>query len=116
MIKALKIYNAHDFPTPAQALVLATVWDGFEAYVKPRSNKVLSSYQLRCLRQKNLTLDEFHTKAKLLLAECDYPRQAKDRILRDTLVFGVKSEKVRRDAIDEGNTLSLAKIAHLAIT
>ena len=114
--KGLEIYNAHDFPTPAQALVLATVWDVFEAYVKPRSNKVLASYQLRCLRQEDLTFDEFHTKAKLLLAECDYPRQAKDRILRDTLVFGVKSEIVRRDAIDDGDTLTVAKLVQLAET
>ena len=69
MIKALKIYNAHDFPTPAQALVLATVWDLFEAYVKPRSKKALASYQLNCLRQEDLTFDEFHRKAKPTLGK-----------------------------------------------
>ena len=100
----LKIYNAQDFAAPAHALVLAKVWDVFEACIKPRSNKVLASYQLRCLRQEDLTFNEFQTKAKLLLAECDHPREAQDRILRDTLVCGVKSKKVRRDAIDEGDT------------
>ena len=114
--KGLEIYNAHDFPTAAAQLVLANVWTVLEAYVKPRSNKVLASYQLRCLKQDDLTFDEFQTKAKLLLAECDYPRDARDRILRDTLVFGIKSEKVRRDAIDEGDTLSLAKVIQLAKT
>ena len=114
--KGLEIYNAHDFPTAAAQLVLANVWNVLEAYVKPRSNKVLASYQLRCLKQDDLTFDEFQTKAKLLLAECDYPRDARDRILRDTLVFGVKSEKVRRDAIDEGDTLTLAKVIQLAKT
>ena len=46
----------------------------------------------------------------------DYPRDARDRTLRDTLVFGIKSEKVRRDAIDEGDTLTLAKFIQLAKT
>ena len=60
--KGLEIYNAHDFAVPAHALVLARVWDVFEAYVKPRSKNVLSSYQLRCLRQDDLTFDQFQTK------------------------------------------------------
>ena len=106
----MKIYNAHDFPTTAAQLVLANVWTVLEAYVKPRSNKVLGSYQLLCLKQDDLRFDEFQTKAKLLMAECDYPRDARDRVLRDTLVFGIKSEKVRRDTIDEGDTLTLAKV------
>ena len=114
--KGLEIYNAHDFPTHAQALALTTVRDVFEAYVKTRSNKFLASYQLRCLKQEDLRFKEFNTKPKLLLAECDYLRQAKDRIFRDTLVFGVKSEKVRRDAIDKGDTLTLDKIVQLAKT
>ena len=106
----MKIYNAHDFPTTAAQLVLTNVWTVLEAYVKPRSNKVLGSYQLLCLKQDDLRFDEFQTKAKLLMAECDYPRDARDRVLRDTLVFGIKSEKVRRDTIDEGDTLTLAKV------
>jgi hypothetical protein len=56
------------------------------------------------------------TKAKLLLAECHYHRDAVDRIVRDTLVFGVKSDKVRRDAIDEGDTLTLQKLVQIAKT
>ena len=73
--------------------MLTTVWDVFEAYVKPRSSKALASYQLLCLTQEDHLFDVLYTIAKLLLAECYYLRQAKDRFLRDTLVFGVKSEK-----------------------
>ena len=71
--KGLEIFNAHDFAAPAHALVHARVWDVFEAYVKPRRNKVLVSYQLRCLRQDDLTSNEFQTKAKPLLAKWTIP-------------------------------------------
>ena len=77
--KGLEIYNVHDFAAPAHALLLARVWNVFEAYVTPRSYKVLASYKLRSLRQDGLTIDEFQTKAKLL-AECDHPREARDRV------------------------------------
>ena len=97
-------------------LQLANIWTVLEAYVKPRSNQVLASYQLRCLKQDDLTFDEYLTIAKLLLAECHYHHDAVDRILRDTLVFGVKSDKVRRDAIDEGDTLTLQKFIQIAKT
>ena len=126
--KGLEIYNAADWGQPvvaanpdnAQAsannLQLARIWTVLEAYVKPRSNQVLASYQLRCLKQEDLSFDEYLTKAKLLLAECHYHRDAVDRILRDTLVFGIKSDKVRRDAIDEGDTLTLQKLIQIAKT
>ena len=123
--KGLEIYNAADWgqnnPQPGDGaqpnnLQLANIWKVLEAYVKPRSNQVLASYQLRCLKQDDLTFDEYLTKAKLLLAECHYHHDAVDRILRDTLVFGVKSDKVRRDAIDEGDTLTLQKFIQIAKT
>jgi hypothetical protein len=126
--KGLEIYNAADWGQPAVAaapdnadlqannLQLAGIWRVLEAYVKPRSNQVLASYQLRCLKQEDLTFDEYLTKAKLLLAECHYHRDAVDRILRDTLVFGIKSDKIRRDAIDEGDTLTLQKLIQIAKT
>ena len=123
--KGLEIYNAADWgqnnPQPGDGaqpnnLQLAHIWTVLEAYVKPRSNQVLASYQLRCLKQEDLMFDEYLTKAKLLLAECHYHHDAVDRILRDTLVFGVKSDKVRRDAIDEGDTLTLQKFIQIAKT
>ena len=126
--KGLEIYNAADWgqpvvaanpnnaENPANNLQLARIWTVLEAYVKPRSNQVLASYQLRCLKQEDLSFDEYLTKAKLLLAECHYHRDAVDRILRDTLVFGIKSDKIRRDAIDEGDTLTLQKLIQIAKT
>ena len=46
------------------------------------------------------------TKARLLVDDNGYPAAVKDGSLRDTLVFGPKSDKVRRDAIAKGNELT----------
>ena len=91
------------------------MWTVLEAYVKPTNNKVLTTYQLHCLKQEDLTFDEFKTKVKLRLAELNYPSDARDQILRDTLVFGRKSEKVQRVAIDKRDTLTLANVISLQI-
>ena len=53
-----------------------------------------------------MSLEEFVTKARLLVDDNGYPAAVKDGSLRDTLVFGPKSDKVRRDAIAKGNELT----------
>ena len=104
--RGLEIYNTAQWAAPAHALLLRHVWRVLEAYVQPQSNEVLSRYQLRCLKQDDLSVEQFVTKARLLVDECNFPAAVRDKTLRDTLVFGIKSEKVRRDAIDIGNDLT----------
>ena len=42
-----------------------------------------------------------------MIDDSGYPAGIKEEMLRDTLVFGVQSDKVRRDAIAKGNGLDL---------
>ena len=114
--KGLEIYNTAHFANAANRLKLKPVFDVLEAYVKPQSNEVLARYQLRCLKQEDMTVEQFVTKARLIVEECNFPVGAKDKALRDTMVFGIKSEKVRRDAIDKGNNLSFNDVYALAKT
>ena len=114
--RGLEIYNTAQWAAPAHALLLRHVWRVLEAYVQPQSNEVLSRYQLRCLKQDDLSVEQFVTKARLLVDECNFPAAVRDKTLRDTLVFGIKSEKVRRDAIDIGNDLTFQQVYNLAKT
>ena len=50
-----------------------------------------------------MTLEESITRARPLIEDSGYPAAIRDEVLRDTLVFGLKSNKVRRDAIAIGN-------------
>ena len=61
-----------------------------------------------------MPLEEFVTKARLLVDDSGYQAAVRDEHLRDTLVFGLKSDKVRRDAIVKGNDLTFQQVYELA--
>ena len=109
-----KIYNTATFDNPDDKLKLDEVFEKLEAYAKPQSNQILARFQLRCLKQGDMPLEEFVTKARLLIDDSGYSAEVKDETLRDTLVFGLKSDQVRRDAIKLGNTLTLKQVYDLA--
>ena len=104
--KGLEIYNTTTWQNDGDDLKLEPVLAALEAYTKPQSNQILSRYQLRCLKQGDIPLEEFVTKARLLIEDEGYDPAAKGTTLRDTLVFGVTSDKVRKDAIALGNSLT----------
>ena len=53
-----------------------------------------------------MSLEDFITKGKGLIDESGYHQDSKEEMLRDTLVFGLNSDKVRKDAIAPGNKLT----------
>ena len=97
--KCLEIYNTTTWREAEDKDKTKPVLDVFENYIKPQSNQILSRYQLRCLKQGDMSLEEFVTKVCLLVDDSGYPAAIKQETLRDTLVFGLRSDKVRRDAI-----------------
>ena len=113
--KGLEIYNTAAL-TEEDKLKLKPVWQKFATYVTPRSNHILARVQLRALKQENLTLEEFITRARTLTNDCGYPADYREITLQDTLVFGLKSDKVRSDAIAIGNTLTYQQVYDLAKT
>ena len=114
--KGLEIYNAARWDAVADRLRLQPVWQKLEAYVRPRSNQILARFQLRCLKQGDLSLEEFLTRARTLIDDSGYGDNVKEEVLRDTLVFGVKSDKARREAIAIGNDLTFQQVYELAKT
>ena len=50
-----------------------------------------------------MSLEDFITKAKGLINENGYHQNFNEEMLRHTLVFGLHSDKVRKDAIALGN-------------
>ncbi|CAC5404775.1 unnamed protein product [Mytilus coruscus] len=93
---------------------LDTYYENFEAYVKPKFNQVFSSYKFKCRLQKtNETCEEFVTDLKVLVKECQYANP--ERMVRDRIVFGIKSSKVREKLINEGSELTLGKVKALDI-
>lgn len=112
--KGLEIYNTAKWEEDGDKLDLEKVFDRLESYTKPQSNHILARFQLRSLKQGTMTLEEFVNKARLLINDGGYPTSIQDETLRDTLVFGLSSDRVRKQAIEKGNSLTLQQVYELA--
>ena len=65
--KDLEIYNTTTWADAEDKNKTKEVLDALENYTKPQSNQILSRYQLRCLKQGDMPLEEFVTKVHLLV-------------------------------------------------
>ena len=54
----------------------------------------------------SLSLEEFIAKLRILVNEANYPVEHNDRFLRDFLVLGLNSDRVRKDSFKVGNALT----------
>ena len=55
----------------------------------PRTNQLIAVVELKQLFQGSLSLEDFHTKALRLVTQAGYTGDAKDRVLRDTIISGL---------------------------
>ena len=86
---------------------LKTYWDKFEGYIHPKTNKLIAVVELKQLFQGTLSLEDFHTKAMRLVTQAGYEGGSKDRVLRDTIISGIASEKIRAKIVKEGHEVTL---------
>ena len=61
-------------------------------------------------------LEELLTKARTLNDDSGYDPAFNEETLWDTLVFGLRSDKGRKDAISKGNSFTFQQVYHLAKT
>ena len=65
------------------------------------------------IQESGETVQQFVTALKLLVKDCEYG-QAEDDTVRDRIVFGTKSAKVREKLIDIGSDLTLERAIEVA--
>ena len=66
--------------------------------------------ELKRLFQGSMSLEDFHYKA-LRLKEGEYPEgDTQDRVLRDTIISGLASDKIHAKIIKEGKDVTLARV------
>ena len=63
--------------------------------------------ELKHLFQGSRTLEDFHTKALHLVKQAGYEGATKEKVLRDTIISGTASEKIRDKVVKEGNEVTL---------
>ncbi|CAG2185889.1 unnamed protein product [Mytilus edulis] len=112
--KGRDIYSTWNLQV-AEAKLLKTYYEKFENYVKPKSNKLYARYKFTTRKQSDVeTFEQFVTDLRILINDCDY--QQKEEMLRDQIVFTVKSQKIREKLINEGSDLTLEKAIDIART
>ena len=82
--------------------LLATYWKQFEEYIHPQTNQLIAVVELKQLFQGTLSLEDFHTRALRLVTQAGYEGDAKDQVLRDTIISGLASDKIRAMIVKEG--------------
>ena len=65
-----------------------------EDYAKLRSNSRIAVVELKRLFWGSMTLEQFVTKATLLVDEAGYPARHKDRMVSDILIAGISNDIV----------------------
>ena len=61
-----------------------------------------------------MSLEDFHTKAMRLVIQAGYEGDAKDQVLRDTIISGIASEKIRAKIVKEGHKVILNQVMEIA--
>ena len=109
--RGLELFNSWDLSEDEQK-VLRNYFDRFENFVKRHSNELIAAWELYNIKQATLSLEEFI--AELLIKEENYPTAHHERFLRDFLVFGMNSQRVRKECLKEGNSLTFQKTKDLS--
>ena len=91
-----------------------TYWTLFEGYIHPQTNQLLAVVELKRLFQGSLSLEDFHTKALRLVAQAGYTGAAKDKVLRDNIISGLASDKIRAKIVKEGHEVTLNRVMEIA--
>ena len=94
---------------------IARYFELFEEYISLKLNALIAIVELKRLFQESLSLEDFHTKALRLVKEAEYPEGAtQNRVLRDTIISGLASDKIRAKIIKEGKDVTLARVMEAA--
>ena len=99
--------------TAEEAKSLDTLYQKYETYVKPKSNKVFARYKFQCRVQLDSeSAEQFVTDLKTLVKDCGYEQQ--DEMVRDRIVCGTENVKVKEKLLSEGSDLTLEKAINVA--
>ena len=87
----------------------------FEEHIAPKSNALIAIVELKRLLQDSMNLEDFHIKALRLVKEAEYPEgDTWNRVLRDTIISGLASDKIHAKVIKEGKDVTLPRVMEIA--
>ena len=83
----------------------------FEEQIAPKLNALIVIVELKSLFQSSMSLKDFHTKVLRLVKEAEYPEGDKwNRVLRDTIISGLASDRICAKIIKEGKDVTSSRV------
>jgi len=114
--KGRELFSTWDL-SDTQKKKLQSYYEKFDEYCKPKTNVVYNRYKFKTKTQaENESFEQFTTELRILIKECSYPAAMQDELIRDHIIFGLKSNDIREKLIREGSDLSLEKCLDIART
>ena len=111
--KGRDVYNTWNLSSE-ESKKLTTYYERFEAYIKPKSNNIFARYKFHnIVQQEKEPFEQFLTKLKIEVKDCGY--KDPDEMVRDRVVIGCYSQKVREKLIQEGSELTLEKAVDISL-
>ncbi|CAB4039108.1 Hypothetical predicted protein, partial [Paramuricea clavata] len=94
------IYNTMKF-TQAQTDKIDVLFAKFDEYCEPRRNTIMERYKFNTRVQRDdETADQYVTELNLLAKNCNFG-SLENELIRDRVVYGIKSERVRERLLRE---------------
>ena len=113
--KGQDIANTWSDITDEDKKKLKTYFERFANHVEPKCNQVFSHYKFhKRVQAESETVEQFVTDLKLLVRDCSFKEP--DEMIRDRIVFGTNSRKIREKLINKGKEWSLDKAVDIART
>ena len=101
--KGREIYRSWELGAE-EAKKVNTYYTKYEAYVKPKSNRVFRGTKFhQKVQQESESFEKFLTDLKLLVKDCGYSDP--DKMVRDRVVIGCHSIKTRENSSRKVQTL-----------
>ena len=86
-----------------------------EEHIAPKLNALIAIVGLKKLFQGSMSLEDFHTKALRLVKEAEPPEgDTWNRVLRDTIISGLASDRICAKIIKEGKDVTLPRVMEIA--
>lgn len=111
--KGREIYNTWTGMTNDEKKKLEPHYKRYLAHVQPKLNPIFARFKFNNENQGASTVEQFVTRLRVLAEDCNYGN-SKDEMIRDRIVFGTSSQKVREKLIAEGEKLTLEKAIQIA--
>ncbi|MES9883587.1 MAG: RNase H-like domain-containing protein [Sedimenticola sp.] len=93
--------------------LLKTYYDRYKGHVQPKLNPIFARYKFNNITQEDANIETFVTKLRLGARDCNFAANS-DEMVRDRIVFGTSSKRVREKLINIGADLTLDKAIQIA--